>query len=371
MTGSELIGQGGGTLPPFVSVGNFTQTGGTHSVASLALGVDGQMGFSGVGSYSLSGGLLTVTGTELIGQGFSFSTCNFTQTGGTHSVASLVIGTGDQYGTGGNGSYFLGGGLLTVTGTEWIGHGGSYAVGSFTQTGGTDAVLGSLVLTRSSHATGTYNLNGGLLMLSGASGLVMGSGVAAFNSGGGTLQMGAGFTTSVPIALSISGSNGTFDTDGNTLTLTNALSGPGGFNKAGAGMLTLAGSDVYAGTTVVSGGTLALLADIPSPSFTANNGGTLLVSGATINLNTRYVQALGGGNVQYRNANIIGGFLFGPGTQSLPAGATTVLNATTINPGTGCAGIGHRHLHQCNRPGKLFVNGDLTVIGGIDDAPRT
>ena len=96
-------------------------------------------------------------------------------------------------------------------------------------------------------------------MLSGASGLVEGSGVAAFNFGGGTLQMGAGFTTSVPITLSISGSNGTFDTDGNTLTLTNALSGPGGLNKAGAGMLTLAGSYAYAGPTSVSGGTLSLL----------------------------------------------------------------------------------------------------------------
>ena len=127
-------------------------------------------------------------------------------------------------------------------------------VGSFTQTGGTHAVSGSLVLTQSANTSGTYNLNGGLLILSGAAGLIQGPGVAAFNFGGGTLQMGAGFTTSVPITLSISGSNGTFDTAGNTLTLTNALSGPGGLNKAGAGMLTLAGSYAYAGPTSVSGG---------------------------------------------------------------------------------------------------------------------
>ena len=276
-----MIGQGGGSLAsPPTSVGSFTQTGGTHSAASLALGVNGQMGFSGNGSYSLSGGLLTVTGTEWIGQGGSFSVGSFTQTGGTHSVASLDIESADQYGNSGSGSYLLGGGLLTVSGTEWISQGGAYFVGSFTRRA-EPAVSGRLVLAQSAFTTGTYNLNGGLLMLSGAAGLVEGSGVAAIQFRRRNTPDGAGFTTSVPIALSISGSNGTLDTAGNTLTLTNALSGPGGLNKAGAGVLTLAGSYAYTGPTAVSGGILSLSSDIPSSSFAANNGGTLLFNAAT------------------------------------------------------------------------------------------
>ena len=38
--------------------------------------------------------------------------------------------------------------------------------------------------------------------------------------------------------------------------------------------------------------------------------------------------------VQYQNANIYGGYLFGPGTHVLAASTTNTFNAVTINAGT-------------------------------------
>ena len=52
-------------------------------------------------------------------------------------MTSLLIGV-DQNENGGSGFYVLNGGRLTVTGTESIGE-GLATVGSFTQTGGTQA----------------------------------------------------------------------------------------------------------------------------------------------------------------------------------------------------------------------------------------
>ena len=52
--------------------------------------------------------LLAVTGYESIGQGGNFGSStvgSFTQTGGTHSVPSLVIGAVDANDNGGNGFY--------------------------------------------------------------------------------------------------------------------------------------------------------------------------------------------------------------------------------------------------------------------------
>src|SRR5208283_1660657 len=70
---------------------------------------------------------------------------------------------------------------------QYVGYSGT---GSFTQSGGTNTVSSTLELGCNSGDSGTYNLNGGLLVLP-ASGITVGSGSAAFNLGGGTLQVSA------------------------------------------------------------------------------------------------------------------------------------------------------------------------------------
>jgi autotransporter-associated beta strand protein len=230
--------------------GSFTQSGGGNSVSTeLDLGYNP----GDRGTYTLSANGLLFTTDEYIGL---YGTGAFTQAGGTHWVAdSMSLGLNP----GSNGTYRLSGGLLTVLNGETIGGSGS---GCFTQSGGTHATSGSLVLAQDSASAGTYNLNGGLLDLSG---LAQGGGAAAFNFAGGTLQAGADFSTSVPIVLSTAGGapaqwvDSVFDTNGNTLTLASDLSGPGGLEKVGAGLLILSGDDSYSGGTIVTGGTLELL----------------------------------------------------------------------------------------------------------------
>ena len=202
------------------------------------------------------------------------------------------------------------------------------------------------------------------MILSGSAGLTRVSGSAAFNFSGGTLQLPPGFTTNVPIVLNISSNNGTFDTHGNSITLANPLSGPGGLVKTGSGMLTLTGSSTYTGATSVSGGTLALLSDIPSSSFTANNGGTLLFNGATVNLNSRLVRAATGGSVQYQNATINGGFLRGPGTHTTLPGTCNYFSGATAYASTNFLQNGTDTFTDFANGGQVTNNSPLTWDGG-------
>jgi autotransporter-associated beta strand protein len=60
------------------------------------------------------------------------------------------------------------------------------------------------------------------------------------------------------MTLSTNGSTPTFDTNGNTLTIAAVLSGSGGLQKIGAGILVLTASNSYTGGTLVSAGTLQI-----------------------------------------------------------------------------------------------------------------
>ena len=104
--------------------------------------------------------------------------------------------------------------------------------------------------------------------------MTQGGGSAAFNFSGGTLQAASTFSTSLPIVLSVAGSNAVFDTHGNTLTLAGALSGPGNLQKVGSGTLTLCSSNDYTGTTLVSSGTLLLANPNALAGSTLDTSGT-------------------------------------------------------------------------------------------------
>jgi autotransporter-associated beta strand protein len=263
--------------------GSLTQSGGTHSVAN-ALYLEYSPGSSG--TYNLSGNGLLSASYEYIG---GFGTGSFTQSGGTNAVTSaLYVGSG---------TYNLSGSGLLSAPYEYVGVNGT---GSFNQSGGTNSVSVALVLAQNAGSSGTYNLNGGLLTLAG-SGLIQGAGAATFNFSGGTFQAASTFSTSMPIVLATAGSNGTFDTQGNTLTLAGSLSGPGGFQEIGDGMLVLAASNGFTGTTLVSNGTLLLA------NTAALAGSTFDTSGAgSLSFGTLTSAAFGGlqgsGNLTLNNA---------------------------------------------------------------------
>lgn len=96
-----------------------------------------------------------------------------------------------------------------------------------------------------------------------------------------TLQAGAsGLTIANPI-LTNNNAN-TFDTNGNNVTFSGAITGPGTLNKFGLGTLTLTSiGNNYSGGTVVNGGTLALsgFGTVLSTGAVTVNTGTFSISG--------------------------------------------------------------------------------------------
>ncbi len=151
------------------------------------------------------------------------------------------------YGTGSGGSYTLSGsGRLSAT----LRDRGLFRLGGFREVR-RDQHYQRRPLSRVEFRQQRHlSLNGGVLVLSV---LIQGSGTAAFNFNGGTLQAGSGFSTSVPMTLGTSGSGATFDTAGYAVTLSGSLSGPGSLTKVGSGTLTLAGSNSFTGGTTIFG----------------------------------------------------------------------------------------------------------------------
>ena len=91
----------------------------------------------------------------------------------------------------------------------------------------------------------------------------------------------------MPIVLGTPGSDAVFDTSGNTLTLAGPVSGPGGFQvggpgiltETGEGMLILSGTNSYTGGTIVEAGTLIVTANTAladGSSLAVGAGGTFI-----------------------------------------------------------------------------------------------
>ena len=377
---SEYLGYSG--------TGNFTQSGGSHTAADLLLGYNP----GGSGTYNMIGPGTLYGTNQYIGYsgGGTFTQSAGTNTSAPNSPGYLYLG----YNPGSNGSYLLSGaGFLSVD-CEVVGNngtgkftqsgginepwdllvvgelaGGSYALsntgflsttweylgdpgpGTFSQSGGTNAVY-SLILGYWPGGSGTYNLNGGMLVVSS---LNCGPGTAAFNFSGGTLQAGASFSSSLPINLATAGSNGTIDTAGYTLTLSGPLSGPGGLVKADSGTLILGAANTYSGSTLVSGGTLALAnpAALQNSTVTVNttNGLAFCTSGSY------YLGALAGsGGFALNDTAGAGGVALTVGGD----GASTTFSGLLSGAG-GLAKIGAGSL---TLSGSNTYGGGTTVAGG-------
>ena len=243
----------GGTLPTSTyQTWTYIQNGGTANITTtgpvcFALSVGDT---TGSGTVQMTAGSLSVNSYEYIGV---YGTGTFNQSGGTNTLSGgqtvdigLYIGGGSLY----SGTYNLSGGQLNVNNREYI---GLYGPCTFNQSGGTNTITsGTLYLGQYSGSGGTYNLTGGMLT---TASIGSGSGTAAFNFGGGTLKANGTLSTTLPMTLTGSGGNATVDTASYTVTLSGAVSGPGGLTKTDSGMLLLATANTYSGNTLVSGGT--------------------------------------------------------------------------------------------------------------------
>ncbi len=279
---NQLLFTGGST----VSLGGSASL----SVNDLAFGIGGQNETIG-GTLNVGPGTSFTTTTARLGDsagGGSLTTGTLNQTGGTVTVnapntdgRNFVLG---HWGTT-QGIYNLSGGTLTSPNismaVSWDGD------GTFALSGtGTANVLG-LRFSHNGGRSGVFNLTGGTLNL-GAEGIwEENAGLPNdINLGGGTIK--AAVNTNIYTPTELTGTNGdvTFDTNGNSLTVSGPITGGGGFTKTGNGRMVLNAANTAGGIFTVNQGTLSVQGDqtlnrIPAGGIVQINSGGTFEFGST------------------------------------------------------------------------------------------
>lgn len=237
--------------------GTIEQSGGTVT-ASMLMYV-GQNA-SGIGTYKLSGGVLDLTGSSQWEDVGHNGTGRFEQSGGTHNVCELHIGSSANS----SGTYVLSDGALSAHRIE-VAYRGS---GTFEQTGGTITVNDGVAVGHHLGSHGSYSLSGGLLEakvsvgvgpvatggpvlgtfeLNGTGQLVADMLVVGLEGSGEFTQTGGTAKVSQVCAIGqYPGAEGTYTFAGGTLTFTDGSS-TGGLSVGDRGI----------GTLRIEGGTLS------------------------------------------------------------------------------------------------------------------
>ncbi len=207
---------------------------------------------------------------------------------------------------------------------------------------------GTTILTGTNTYSGGTTISAGTLSVSRDANLGAAAGGLTFN--GGVLQItGTSFTTARAITFGNGGGGLDIADAAFTFTLGTALTGPGGFSKAGPGTAVLSGANTYSGATSVTDGTLranAAGAFSPNSAFTVAAGATLALNGFTQSIGslagagTAAIGAAtltaGGNNSSTTFSGAItgtGGLVkTGSGTLSL-TGTSAFTGATSLNAG--------------------------------------
>ncbi len=265
-------------------------TGGSFSASSIALGRSALVigtptaGATGTGFY-VNGATSSVTGNLSVGAASTSvnSTASARIDSGSLTVGGVVlvtISSPDRWSV-----LDVNGGIFTSTNSATGVQVGSTVIGSsaFLVRNGT-ATVERILLTQPATSTETsmLNVSGGSLYI-GAGGIVgnvnAGTGILDVQLGTATLGAKANWTSSV--AATLTGTTtikaaSELNVAAN-ITLSGAIGGVGGFDKTGAGALTLSGTNTYAGNTNVNEGTLAISGD-----QSASLGTVAVASGATL-----------------------------------------------------------------------------------------
>jgi len=347
----------------------------------------------GVGNANLhTYGVVLNTGKLILGNNNSLGTANSTLTinGGTVDVTGARTTTNNNA-QNWNGNFTFGGTNTWNTGTGAVTMNASRTVtvdastmtvgGAIGDSGGgyslTKAGAGRLVLAGDNTHSGGIILNDGTLRL--GNNAALGTGVLTIN--GGTIDVTAERTTTNNNAQNWNGNftfNGTntWDTgtgavtmnasrtvtvSGSTMTVGGAISGVGfGLTKAGAGTLTLNGTNTYDGGTTVNAGTLkadiaAALPGYASGTIAVNNAGSVLALSANAT-NGQWTSA----QIDSLLANT--NLTFGVGTSlgiDNIENFTYNTNITNANMGLVKSGGGRLYLG-----GDNTYSGNTVVIGG-------
>jgi autotransporter-associated beta strand protein len=237
-----------GSTEPTSSDNAYIQNGGTVNITKTGEVCDylylGASGAGNSGTIEMTGGDLSAGDDQNIGYS---GTGTFTQTGGTNSALGLFLG----YNSGSTGTYNLSGAAQLSATYESIGS--LDGTGTFTQTGGTNSISAVIFVGQNSNSTGTYNLNG-LGQMSVINEYIGEYGTGTFTQTGGTNSTKAFFLGDYSV------SNGTYNlSDSGQLSATTeyiGYSGTGTFKQTG-GTNTITG-ELYLGYNSNSTGTYNL-----------------------------------------------------------------------------------------------------------------
>ena len=241
--------------------------------------------------------------------------------------------------------------------------------GSFTYAGSNPISVSPS--TGSSAGNGNFNIAGGML-ITGAAFYNPGAssgGVANLTiSGGGTLKLSSNIsaitsTAGTAFNVQVGTGGGVFDSNGFNATIAQSLSGSGSLSKNGAGVLTLANSNSYAGGTTINSGTILAQnsSTLGSGTVAINNGGSstaslqlsggITISNAFAGLNSETAggvptfESLGGNNTLASNLSITGGggngviFQNDSGSFTISGNLTTTLSTAATYYLRGSGGV--------------------------------
>ena len=319
--GNMYVGRRNGT-------GTLNQTDGTI-VVNKEFGVgtrdDNKIG---TGTYNLSGGSIAVANNFFVGKELG-SSGTMVMTGGTLGTSeSLRIGHNQATGV-----LTQSGGTVNVQNEVYIGNENSgSSVGTYTLSGTGAVNVGNEVHIGRDNATGTLNLNGGIITTKKLEG---GSGNATVNFNGGVLKAKENqdnLIQNLDVA-NVQSGGAKINSNGFNVATSQALTGTGGLEKLGAGSLTLSANNTYAGTTTVSEGLLKVNGSVGS--VTVSSGGSLGGSGTVGSLSLSSGSFLTPGNspgtLTASSATISGGSTYNWQITSLTGSAGTnwdLLNVT-------------------------------------------
>ncbi|MDB6018813.1 MAG: Autotransporter-associated beta strand repeat protein [Pedosphaera sp.] len=250
------------------------------------------------------------------------------------------------------------------------------ATAVFTQTGGVVNAWGGIFIGASSGTfvggTTAFTNSGGFLYIGSGGSIGISRGAVFpptnyFVLSGGTVGALASWISSVPMTLDTLNGNITFQcADANTtpfnISLSGALTGPGGLNKSGAGTLQLSGANNYAGSTVVSNGTLRIIT-----SLSPTNGPVTLDGSAGSPVNTVQVANVG----QYWS---IGNLTYAAGTPTADFNYLSFVPSTTVAPIQVNGNLSFAVTPQVTIAGSGIPVGDYPLIqytGTLSGTPPT
>ncbi len=168
------------------------------------------------------------------------------------------------------------------------------------------------------------------------------------------MQWATGNTLDISSRLAALGAaGGTFDTNGNNVTLASTISGAGALTKQGLGTLTLTANNTYSGGTMVTGGLINFSAasNFGTGMVTLAGGGLQWATGSTADISSKLAPLGAGGGAFDTNGNTVTFATGLTGSGGLAKQGLGTLNLTGANTYTGPTSV---------TAGTLAVNGSLT-----------